>query len=77
MQNNIISRWPYFRELYQGLNFKKNYCYPAGHYHSPIISVDDIKKREVEIWNNTQTDGILGIDMQTEKQIKLVRSFKK
>ncbi len=75
--NNLINKLPYLKELYQGLNFKKNSCYPAGHYHSPIISVDDIKKREVEIWDKSQTDGIIGIDLQTENQIKLLHSFKK
>lgn len=75
--NNLFTRLPYLRELYQGFNFKKNSCYPAGHYHSPIISVDDIRKREVEIWNQTETDGIVGIDLQTEKQLQLLRSFRK
>ncbi len=75
--SNFINKLPYVRELYQGLNFKKNSCYPAGHYHSPIISVDDISKREDEIWDDTKKDGIVGIELETEKQLTLINSFKK
>ena len=71
---NVMSRLPILGGYF---NFKKNSCYPAGHYYSPIISVDNIKKREFEIWSKVGTDGITGIDLQTEKQIKLVKSFTK
>ena len=42
---NLIGKLPVLREY---LNFKRNACYPAGHYYSPIISVENIKKREAE-----------------------------
>jgi predicted O-methyltransferase YrrM len=72
--STLIKKLPVIGEY---LNFKKNSCYPAGHYYSTIISVDDVKKREHEIWNKSLIEGINGIDLKTENQIKLVNSFKK
>ena len=66
--STLIKKLPVISEY---LSFKKNSCYPAGHYYSPIISVDDIKKREFEIWDKALIEGISGIDLQTENQIKL------
>jgi predicted O-methyltransferase YrrM len=70
----LIKKLPVIGEY---VNFKKNSCYPAGHYYSTIISVDDVKKREFEIWDKAVFDGIGGIDLQTENQIRLVNSFNK
>ncbi len=76
---NLINKLPYIRGLYQNnleyLNFKRNSHYPAGHFYSPIVSVDDIKKRESEIWDKDNKDGITGIDLHSEEQIKLLESF--
>lgn len=70
----LINKLPYITSLYkQSLNS----AYPNGHFYSPIISVEDIKKREVEIWKNVEVDGILGVDLRTEEQIKLVKEFTK
>jgi predicted O-methyltransferase YrrM len=78
---NLINKLPYIRGLYQNfqnyLDFKRNSCYEAGHYYSPIVSVDNIKKREFEIWNKVNKDGLLGIDLRTDDQIKLIDDFKK
>ena len=71
---NLIGQLPVLREY---LNFKRNSCYPAGHYYSPVISVENIRKRESEIWHKAEKDGITGIDLQTENQLSLVKSFKK
>jgi hypothetical protein len=71
---------PYIRELYRNnieySDFKRNSHYAAGHFYSPIVSVDDIKKRESEIWNSANYDGIKGIDLRAEEQIKLIESFR-
>ena len=38
----LITQLPYFGEIYkQSLNS----LYPNGHYHSPVFSIDDIKKK--------------------------------
>jgi hypothetical protein len=59
----IINKLPYVRGLYQeSQRFAKNSCYPAGHYYSPIVLVDDVKKRESAIWNKSKTDGVAGVN---------------
>lgn len=80
---NIINKLPYIRTLYEeslqfkeeSLQFKKNSCFPAGHYYSPIISVDEVKQQEAKIWGKENIDGINGINLNTENQLKLVESF--
>ncbi|MBB1285819.1 class I SAM-dependent methyltransferase [Flavisolibacter sp. BT320] len=56
-------------------NFKKNACYAPGHYYSVIVSVEEIRTKENEIWQKEKEDGIVGIDMQAEKQIQLLNSL--
>ena len=79
LKKSIISRLnrlPYIKTLYQeNSNFKKNCCFPAGHYYSTIISVEDIQARETEIWSKGQTDGIAGIDLQSQNQIQLAKEL--
>jgi hypothetical protein len=80
---NLINTLPYIKSLYsenkrlkaESLIFTKNSCFPAGHYYSPIISVDDIKKHELDIWSKTIVDGIPGIDLRVEEQINLLKSL--
>jgi hypothetical protein len=75
---DLLNRLPYVRRLYQrDLDFKRNSFFPPGHFYSPIISVDQIKKREDEIWNEKEKNGIAGIDLQTASQIKLVEDIGK
>lgn len=69
-----INKMPYVRILYkQSLNC----CFPNGHFYSPVISIEGVKKREAEIWKNRDEDGILGVELRTEGQIKLVQQFTK
>jgi len=73
---NVLNKLPYIRGLYrENLNFKKNSLFRAGHYYSTIISVDEIKEREDEIWSKELIDGVIGINLQTEDQLKLVGDF--
>lgn len=74
----LVNRMPYFRELYrESIRYKANSCFPAGHYYSPIVDVEEIRKREAEIWKADEKDQIPGIELNTEAQISLVRSFSK
>jgi hypothetical protein len=71
-----LNKLPYIRGLYrENLNFKKNCSISAGHYASTIISVDDIHNREASIWEGEKSDGIIGIELNTENQLKLVKDF--
>lgn len=70
----LINKLPYVRGLYQeNLELKKNSCFFPGHYYSPIISIDNIKEREDNIWNKFETDGIEGINLNTQSQIELIK----
>ena len=69
---SLLNKVPYVRGLHQQtVNTNKNSFYPAGHYYSPIVSVDDIRQREKEIWKNAAADGIKGIELHTANQIGL------
>ncbi len=69
--SKFLNKVPYV----QYLNFKRNSCYPAGHFSSPIVLVKDIKKQESEIWNKANNESVNGIDLRTDEQIKLIESF--
>lgn len=70
----FLNKLPYVRTLYkQSLNC----CFPNGHFYSPVISIEDVKKREAEIWKKRDEDGISGVELRTEEQIKLVQQFTK
>jgi predicted O-methyltransferase YrrM len=73
---SLLNRLPYVRGLYkQTALTNKNSFYPAGHYYSPIASVDDLRQREGEIWKNAGVDGIKGIELNTDSQIDLTVQF--
>lgn len=72
----IIDRLVYVKALkLEILDLKKNSCYPAGHFYSPVVAIEDIKKRQSEIWKNIEIDGIQGIDLKTNQQKELIESF--
>lgn len=73
---SILNKLPYVRSLYhENMTFKKYLLFPPGHFHSTIISVDDVKKRQDKIWSNENIDGIDAIDLHSEEQKKLVQLF--
>jgi Methyltransferase domain len=75
---NLINKLPHIRGLHQRDNeFRKNSHFPPGHFYSPIISVDEIRRRESEIWNDTKRNGIAGIELRTDDQILLVSKLAK
>lgn len=73
---SFLNKLPYVRGLYQHKrNFVKNSCYSAGHYYSPIIDVDEIKRKENQIWKTDLKDKIEGINLNTVEQIELTNQF--
>ena len=69
-----VNKMPYVRTLYaQSLNS----CFPNGHFYSPVIEIAIVKKRESEICENREIDGIPGIELRTAGQIQLVQQFEK
>ncbi|KIA85263.1 class I SAM-dependent methyltransferase [Flavobacterium sp. AED] len=71
---SVINKLPYIKVLYE---ISLDSRYPGGHYYSPIISIEEIKKREFEIWKNADEDGIRGVELRTGEQIKLIQQFTK
>ena len=79
----ILNKLPYVRGLYKTkLKLEKeknqywdNAYYPPAHYHSPIVSVEDLKKRESEIWKKDDGGEIAGINLRASEQIELLRQF--
>jgi predicted O-methyltransferase YrrM len=68
----LVNKLPYIRALYQkGLNT----YYPNGHFYSPVISIEEIKKREPEIWKDIEPDEIPGIALNAEEQKSLAQQF--
>ena len=62
---SLLNKLPYIKGLYlENKSLKKNTCYVPGHYYSTVISIDEIKGREEEIWKGVKTDGINGIDLR-------------
>jgi predicted O-methyltransferase YrrM len=68
----IIRMLPYVKTLYKQ---SMQSCYPNGHYYSPVFSIEDIKKRECQIWKNSLIDGVQGIDLKTSEQFALVKKI--
>jgi predicted O-methyltransferase YrrM len=66
---NLINKLPHVRGLYEEVLFyKKNSCFRAGHYYSPIVLVDEMKERENEIW----TENTQGVNLNTTSQLALL-----
>ncbi|CAM3469304.1 Class I SAM-dependent methyltransferase [Flavobacterium longum] len=70
---NFLNSLPHVRGLYAfKMSYQKNACFPPGHYYSPIVKVDDTRKREHEIWKGRAQDGVAGIDLHTQSQLDLL-----
>ncbi len=72
----ILNKLPYVRTLYADVSeYKRNARYRPGHYYSPIVSVDEIKLNQERIWKSNEVSKIKGIDLKTDDQLALVKSF--
>ncbi|HEX3933761.1 MAG TPA: class I SAM-dependent methyltransferase [Puia sp.] len=68
----LVNKLPYVRTLIKELAVYKT-DYAPGHYHSPIISVEEIKKREAQIFP-VRSKEITGIDLNEDEQIALLKA---
>ena len=74
----FLNKLPYIRGLHkENSDFKKNAFFPAGHFYSPIISVDEIRQRQDEIWDKASVNGLEGINLFPEKQVALMNELSK
>lgn len=73
---STLNRIPYVRGMQKEIaTLKSNARYPPGHFYSTIISVDEVRQRQEEIWKNETHDGIKGLDLNTAGQIDLIENF--
>jgi predicted O-methyltransferase YrrM len=73
---SILNKLPYVKVLYnENMNLKRNSCFPPGHFYSTIISVEDVKKRQNDVWSKENIDGIKGVNLNVDEQIELVNQF--
>ncbi|MEY8848350.1 class I SAM-dependent methyltransferase [Psychroserpens sp. XS_ASV72] len=73
----ILNKLPYVRTLHKNLaTYKKDMHFPPGHFYSPIVSREEIKKKEHIIWNTAFPETIEGIDLQVDNQKALLEKLK-
>jgi predicted O-methyltransferase YrrM len=61
----------------QSIKYKPLVYAPHGHFYSPIVSKIDINQFESFIWKHKNEDTIAGIDLNTNIQLEILRSFEK
>jgi predicted O-methyltransferase YrrM len=72
----FLNGLPYIRGLYAHYrNYNQNSCFPPGHYYSPIVSVDEVKAREQEIWKDLSSSDLPDINLRTKEQLDLMESL--
>ena len=67
-----MNRLPYVRTLHR---LNKNSRFPAGHFYSSVISIDEIREKQDEIWPLDLPVSLTGIDLRTEEQLRLLAEF--
>ncbi len=70
----LINKLPYVKTLYK---INANSKFPAGHYYSTVVSLEDIRIRQNEIWKNPFDNDMEGIDQRVKEQLKLIKAFSK
>lgn len=69
---NFLNQIPYVRTLYK---VNSNSKFPAGHFYSTVVSLEEIKKRQNEIWSKSPEKTVKGIELNTEAQLQLVKDL--
>lgn len=63
------------RLLLQSIKYKPLNFFPSGHFYSPIVSKNDFKEFEKQIWEEAGNKTIQGINLYPEKQVSLIKEF--
>lgn len=73
---NIINKLPYVRTIHrENIDFKKKSHFPAGHFYSPVVSIEEIELNEANIWNANPTPELEGIDLNLKMQKSILEKF--
>lgn len=72
----VVKRIPLIKYLFEDyFRFKRNSCFPAGHFYSPIVLIDEVRLDENIIWQHENENTLAGIELNTKDQLDLVDSF--
>lgn len=63
--------------LVKAIKYKPLNTFPLGHYYSPIVSKNDFKEFEKQIWEEVENKTLQGINLHPEKQVSLIKEFEK
>lgn len=65
---SVLNRLPYVRTLHK---LNSNSKFPAGHYYSSVVSQEDMRTRQNDIWPDRREKNIEGIELNESEQLKL------
>lgn len=68
----FLQKLPYVQTLHK---INSNSKFPAGHYYSTVVSLENIRKKQDEIWKDDIKETIKGIDLNTAEQLDLIKEF--
>lgn len=74
MLKSGLNRLPYVKTLHR-LNL--NSRFPAGHFYSSVVSLDDIRKKQDQIWPSDLPQIIPGINLRGKEQLELLSELSK
>lgn len=74
----ILNKLPYIRGLRAQVDrFQRHSYFPNGHFYSPVVDIDLIRQYESQIWKAPPLSNLIGIDLNTEQQLLLLKEFEK
>lgn len=68
-----MNRLPYVKTLHR---LNTNSRFPAGHFYSSVVSLEEIREKQDQIWPLDLPVSLTGIDLKTEEQLRLLKVFK-
>jgi hypothetical protein len=75
IRKSILHSLLNINKLYNQVDeYKNSSLFPPGHFYSPIVSKNEIKSRESEIWKVFKK-GIDGINLNDAEQLNLLNDF--
>lgn len=72
----ILNQLPYIKGLKKQVDsFKQNTFVPNGHFYSPVVDQELVRKDETRIWKDLTTPSLEGIDLNVTEQLELLAEF--
>jgi hypothetical protein len=77
---SLVKKLPYLKQVFlerdQLRTQGKKLCYPPGHFYSPIPCVEEIRRKEAQIFGYAPRS-IPAVDLNEEQQLALFHRFKR